>query len=103
MAARSARSSSATAQIVHLDKQCAPAYRTHVITNLLDLHRRAVDTSIDVVARSGPSDLDRPTPCAAWNLGQLLAHMTVQHHGFAAAAAGQVTDVEAWRPRPLAA
>jgi uncharacterized protein (TIGR03086 family) len=31
----------------------------------------------------------------------LLAHMTAQHRGFAAAAAGQGADLAAWRPVPL--
>jgi uncharacterized protein (TIGR03086 family) len=46
------------------------------------------------------TDLDRPTPCAQWHLGDLLAHMTVQHLGFAAAAAGHGADPGLWRPRP---
>jgi uncharacterized protein (TIGR03086 family) len=51
-------------------------------------HRTAVLASADVVAAVTPDDLSRPTPCAGWNLLDLLAHMTVQHHGFAAAARG---------------
>jgi uncharacterized protein (TIGR03086 family) len=47
--------------------------------------------------------LARPTPCADWNLGQLLTHMTVQHHGFAASARGGASDPADWRPGPPAA
>jgi uncharacterized protein (TIGR03086 family) len=42
-----------------------------------------------------------PTPCADWDLGQLLVHMTVHHRGFASAAAGHGDDRDAWRDRPL--
>jgi gas vesicle protein len=41
------------------------------------------------VTQLTPADLTRPTPCAGWTLHGLLAHMTTQHYGFAAAAAGQ--------------
>jgi uncharacterized protein (TIGR03086 family) len=61
----------------------------------------AVRASVEVVARVTSTDLGRPTPCRDWDLGALLAHMTVQHRGFAAAAAGQGADPEAWRPLPL--
>ena len=43
------------------------------------------------------ADLGRPTPCAEWTLGDLLAHMTVQHNGFAAAAAGRGADLDVWK------
>ncbi len=54
-----------------------------------------------VVARVKPSDLRRPTPCSAWSLADLLAHMTVQHTGFAAAARGEITELSDWAPRPV--
>jgi uncharacterized protein (TIGR03086 family) len=60
-----------------------------------------VRASVAVVARVTASDLGRPTPCRDWDLGALLAHMTVQHGGFAAAAAGRGADPAAWRPVPL--
>jgi uncharacterized protein (TIGR03086 family) len=62
------------------------------------LHRIAVLNSIDVVNAVRLHDLNRPTPCAGWNLLDLLAHMTVQHRGFAAAALGSGADPDAWRP-----
>jgi uncharacterized protein (TIGR03086 family) len=65
------------------------------------LDRRAVLASVAVVARLRPVDLERPTPCADWTLADLLAHLTVQHHGFASAAEGHGADPEAWRVRPL--
>ena len=61
------------------------------------LHRTAVLQSIDVVDTVREADLVRPTPCEGWNLLDLLAHMTVQHRGFAAAARGFGADMETWR------
>ncbi|BBX71718.1 TIGR03086 family metal-binding protein [Mycolicibacterium psychrotolerans] len=65
-------------------------------------HRTAVDASIEVVAGVRSTDLDRTTPCAGWTLADLLAHMTAQHRGFAAAARGHGADADVWRPEPLA-
>jgi uncharacterized protein (TIGR03086 family) len=59
-------------------------------------HRVAVLASVDVVNHVTRQDLDRQTPCEGWNLSQLLAHMTVQHRGFAAAARGDGADLAHW-------
>jgi uncharacterized protein (TIGR03086 family) len=59
-------------------------------------HRAAVLASVDVVDNVSAEDLRRATPCDGWNLSQLLAHMTVQHHGFAAAARGDGADPARW-------
>jgi uncharacterized protein (TIGR03086 family) len=67
---------------------------------LLDLDRKAVTLSIDLLAPVTAEDLSRPTPCAGWDLADLIAHMTAQHRGFAAAAAGHGADPQAWRPVP---
>ncbi|KMO71969.1 TIGR03086 family metal-binding protein [Mycolicibacterium chlorophenolicum] len=66
-------------------------------------HRTAVETSIEVVSAVHSSDLDRPTPCSGWTLADLLAHMTAQHRGFAAAARGRGADPDVWRTEPLTA
>lgn len=66
-------------------------------------HRTAVQTSIDVVTGVRTADLGRATPCAGWTLADLLAHMTAQHRGFAAAARGHGADPDVWRTAPLAA
>jgi uncharacterized protein (TIGR03086 family) len=66
------------------------------ISDVRPLHRTAVLASVDVVSTVTPDDLDRPTPCAGWNLGDLLTHMTVQHRGFAAAARGNGADLAVW-------
>ncbi|MGV9802348.1 TIGR03086 family metal-binding protein [Mycobacterium sp. NPDC003449] len=71
-------------------------------SDLRPLHRLAVLKSVDIVDRIGTTDLDRPTPCADWTLADLLAHMTVQHHGFAAAARGNGADEEVWRAAAVA-
>lgn len=65
-------------------------------TDLRPLHRIAVLRSIEAVEAIRPADLDRPTPCTEWTLAGLLAHMTVQHHGFAAAARGNGADEAVW-------
>ncbi|HYZ69271.1 MAG TPA: TIGR03086 family metal-binding protein [Mycobacterium sp.] len=59
-------------------------------------HRAAVSASVAIVNYVTPNDLHRSTPCAGWNLSQLLSHMTVQHRGFAAAARGDGADPAPW-------
>ena len=44
-----------------------------------------------------PDNLDRPTPCAGWTLGRLLAHMEDALDAFTEAAAGRV-EVESVPP-----
>ncbi|WP_329170555.1 TIGR03086 family metal-binding protein [Streptomyces decoyicus] len=65
------------------------------------LNARAVRDSVTLIRRMTPADLRRPTPCAAWTLADLLAHMTAQHHGFAAAALGHGQDLSHWSVGPL--
>jgi uncharacterized protein (TIGR03086 family) len=67
---------------------------------IVSLDARAVRASVAVAAQAEPADLERPTPCGDWTLGQLLAHMAGQHDGFVAAARGQGADPAVWRPRP---
>jgi uncharacterized protein (TIGR03086 family) len=59
-------------------------------------HRAAVLASVDIVDTVTTDDLRRATPCDGWNVSQLLAHMTVQHRGFAAAARGDDADPARW-------
>ena len=70
------------------------------IVDLVASDATAVRATLPVVARIQSPDLSLPTPCAEWDLAHLLAHMTVQHHGFAAAAAGHGADPEIWRLPP---
>jgi uncharacterized protein (TIGR03086 family) len=71
-------------------------------TDIRALNARAVRTSVEIVSHLTGADLGRPTPCSEWNVADLLAHMTVQHHGFAAAARGKGADPAVWKPQPLA-
>ncbi len=70
--------------------------RMHTIDDLRPAHRTAVLATIPVVATVSAEDLHRPTPCAGWDLTDLLAHMTAQHRGFAAAARGNGADAAVW-------
>ncbi|MFJ8965313.1 TIGR03086 family metal-binding protein [Lentzea sp. NPDC102401] len=67
-----------------------------LINDLLTLHHTAVGTSVEIVSKVSADDLGKPTPCSEWTLAELLAHMTAQHHGFAAAARGKGGDLAAW-------
>ncbi|HEX4090443.1 MAG TPA: TIGR03086 family metal-binding protein [Trebonia sp.] len=69
-------------------------------TDIVALDAQAVLASVDLVARVTAADLARPTPCADWTLHGLLRHMIAQHHGFAAASAGD-GDLANWMLRPL--
>ena len=71
--------------------------------DIVRLDAEAVRASVRVVCLAGPEDLARMTPCAGWTLGNLVAHMTAQHDGFAAAAAGEGADLVRWRPGEPAA
>src|SRR5260370_41503654 len=65
--------------------------------DIVGLDARAVRASVQIVSQARTADLARPTPCSDWTLGQLLAHMTAQHNGFAAAAAGDGADLVHWQ------
>src|ERR1700722_12530770 len=65
--------------------------------DIVDLDRRAVDLSMRLVSQATGTDLDRPTPCSPWRLGDLLEHMTVQHYAFPAASRGQGADPRSWQ------
>lgn len=51
-----------------------------------------------LAALDGGVDLSGATPCAGWDVGDLLAHMTAQQRGFARAVAGERTVVADWAP-----
>jgi uncharacterized protein (TIGR03086 family) len=74
----------------------------HTIEDLRPFHRIAIERSVEVVAGVATNDLHRPTPCAGWNITDLLAHMTVQHRGFAAAARGHGAELVVWDPATVA-
>lgn len=66
----------------------------------MELDRIAVDEALRVVELAESADWDRDTPCAGWNLRRLVAHMTAQHLGFAAAARGAGLDTAHWQEPP---
>lgn len=68
--------------------------------HIIDLDARAVRASAALVATATPADLSKPTPCLGWTLYGLLAHMTTQHYGFAAASRGD-GDPVTWKLRSL--
>jgi uncharacterized protein (TIGR03086 family) len=68
----------------------------HIISG--DVHATAVRATVGLVDQATVADLTRPTPCAGWDLGDLLAHMTAQHRGFAAAVHGNGHDPAVWEP-----
>lgn len=70
------------------------------MTDIRDLNARAVRDSMDVVRQVQVTDLGRETPCAGWTLADLLGHMIVQHHGFAAAARGDGAELKHWEFAP---
>ncbi len=59
--------------------------------------------SVDLVSLVTADDMTLATPCVGWNLADLLAHMTVQHRGFAAAARGDGNDEAVWQIDSVAA
>jgi uncharacterized protein (TIGR03086 family) len=67
------------------------------VTQELDAAVELLDRSLAytrvMLADVRPDNLDRPTPCAGWTLGHLLAHMEDALDAFTEAAAGRV-DVE---------
>ncbi|MER6072216.1 TIGR03086 family metal-binding protein [Streptomyces sp. NPDC001817] len=65
--------------------------------DFVELDRIAVQEAVRVVNLATAADWRRDTPCAGWTLRQLVAHMTAQHIGFAAAARGAGREPEYWR------
>jgi uncharacterized protein (TIGR03086 family) len=69
----------------------------HPVSDIVALDARVVRASVQAVSQVRAADLARPTPCGDWTLAELIAHMTGQHDGFAAAAAGGGADLARWR------
>jgi uncharacterized protein (TIGR03086 family) len=65
-------------------------------TDLVALDRIAVHESVRLVGLAEEKDWERDTPCTAWTLRGLVAHMAAQHHGFAAAARGVGDEMAHW-------
>jgi uncharacterized protein (TIGR03086 family) len=71
------------------------------LSDVRDGHARAVRLTTHIADQITPIDLTRATPCAGWTLADLLAHMIVQHRGFAAAATGAPSPLADWEAQPL--
>jgi uncharacterized protein (TIGR03086 family) len=63
---------------------------------IVQLNERAVRDSIELVKQLAADDLHQPSTCEGWTVADLLAHMTAQHNGFAAAANGVGLDLRHW-------
>jgi uncharacterized protein (TIGR03086 family) len=70
------------------------------MTGTLDRSRRTLEQTIVITSGITPDQLGLPTPCAGWDLRQLLGHMIGQHNGFAAAARGETSDLSVWADQP---
>jgi uncharacterized protein (TIGR03086 family) len=70
----------------------------HTILDPRKADATAVQATEALVASISAADLDRPTPCADWDLRALLVHMTAQHREFAAAAVGRRPEEADSRP-----
>ncbi|MFE0515257.1 TIGR03086 family metal-binding protein [Streptomyces sp. NPDC058964] len=66
-------------------------------SDIVELDRIAVCEALRVVGLARDADWERDTPCAGWSLRRLVAHMTAQHLGFAAAARGAGLEAAYWR------
>ncbi|MGW2639788.1 TIGR03086 family metal-binding protein [Streptomyces sp. NPDC001348] len=66
-------------------------------TDIVELDRIAVREAVRMVELAQDKDWERGTPCTGWTLRRLVAHMTAQHHGFAAAARGAGMEAAHWR------
>jgi uncharacterized protein (TIGR03086 family) len=71
------------------------------VTDFRPLHRRAIEAASSYVAGVADEALARTTPCVGWDLGDLLAHMVGQHHGFAAAVTDGDAPAAAYAPRDV--
>ncbi|WP_225727876.1 MULTISPECIES: TIGR03086 family metal-binding protein [unclassified Nocardia] len=70
--------------------------------DLVAMHARSLRLTTDLVETVTPDQLNNETPCAGWNLRDLLTHMTIENHGFAESARGRGGDISLWQTRELA-
>ena len=61
--------------------------------DLLDLDRRACELTIGLIKDLSPTELAMATPCAEWNVRELVQHQIDSTAGFTAGARGLPTDV----------
>ncbi|MPZ82088.1 MAG: hypothetical protein GEV28_17515 [Actinophytocola sp.] len=64
--------------------------------DLRELDRRVLAVTTGIVGQVRVDQLDAPTPCTGWTLGDLLRHMVGNNNGFAAAALGEAPVAGVW-------
>lgn len=72
------------------------------MSDIVELHRRVMAASTDVVGKLSSDLLELRTPCAGWTARDLLGHMIGQNYGFGAAAS-QCAGADAFASRPVGA
>jgi uncharacterized protein (TIGR03086 family) len=70
------------------------------VTDPRVLDEAAAAVCLAVVGQVRPDQLDLPTPCTDWSLGELLAHQVAENRGFAANVINPPGTInrEIWRP-----
>jgi uncharacterized protein (TIGR03086 family) len=66
---------------------------------MIEEHRLVMRESVKLVELIHDDQWGLPTPCAQWDLRQLVEHMTLENRGFAAAARGEAEDSSVWTER----
>jgi uncharacterized protein (TIGR03086 family) len=66
---------------------------------MIEEHRLVMRESVKLVELIHDDQWVLPTPCAQWDLRQLVEHMTLENRGFAAAARGETEDSSVWTDR----
>jgi uncharacterized protein (TIGR03086 family) len=56
---------------------------------------RALESTLAILAKVQPADLDAPTPCASWNVRALINHFIGTARWWAGALDGLLTDTDA--------
>jgi uncharacterized protein (TIGR03086 family) len=62
------------------------------VSDLANQHRAATEAVRPIVAAVEPSDLGRPTPCAGWDVRELLNHIVAGNWWASRLAAGESID-----------
>ena len=69
--------------------------------SLEDLHASALDRLGKIVRAASGSELWNPTPCADWNVHQVIEHTVGLNYGFAEALVTGTAGEDAYRSRPI--
>lgn len=64
--------------------------------DMLAFDRQALANCNRIVSLATETDLANPTPCAEWNLRELLVHMAGNNNGWADAAEGKPAEAATW-------